>query len=145
MATYTQLSPIASPGKRYSFSAKGLATGEKGEGPFTRLSVLASPGSIHSFSAKEPAIPSGKGEGPFTTLSVLGIPGMLHVFVAKEFTEPAVPPPPPPPIPSGGGTWLYSKRYDEYEYKDPLRKRRIREDREMIEIITTIVLPGRLN
>jgi len=50
---YTQLSPIATPGKRYSFSAKTAAEAEeRPAGTFTALSVLALPGPIHSFLAK---------------------------------------------------------------------------------------------
>lgn len=56
MAIYTQLSLIATPGKRYSFSAKAAAdAAERPEGTFTALSVLGIPGIIHSFSAKAAA------------------------------------------------------------------------------------------
>jgi len=71
MTIYTQLSPTATPGKRYSFSAKTPAVGEKGADLFTSLSVMAIPGQRHLFLPKTLAeIPMSerikfyKGRGP---------------------------------------------------------------------------------
>ena len=83
MAIYTQLSPIATPGKPYSFSPKAAA--EAAERP----------------------------EGTFTALSVLALPGPIHSFLAKEFTAPVVVPTPRPSISVGGGGFapqLYAER-----------------------------------
>ncbi len=59
MATYTQLSPTALPGKRYLFLPK---IGGKGTGLFTALSVIALPGMRHVFLPKE-SITIGKSKG----------------------------------------------------------------------------------
>jgi hypothetical protein len=47
---YTQLSPIATPGRRYSFSGKG--GGPHIGGPFTQLSLIGTPGQRYAFTAK---------------------------------------------------------------------------------------------
>ena len=76
---YTQLSPTATPGRRYSFTKGSLKNG-----PFTALSVTATPGRRHSFVAKTASGPAaGKGLGPFTYISVTATPGRRHSFVAK--------------------------------------------------------------
>ena len=80
MAIYTQLSPTATPGRRYSFSAK--SGGGEHTGDFTELGVLGVPGPRHSFSAKDPAAGIGH-SGEFTYLAVYGTPGGRHEFSAK--------------------------------------------------------------
>jgi len=85
---FTQLSPLALPGSRYSFSAKTEAeAGLKGKGPFTELSVLGLPGRIHSFDAKSITEAGEKGEGQFTWLSPYGGPGRRYSFSAKVEAE----------------------------------------------------------
>ena len=82
MSIYTQLSPTATPGKRYSFSPKSAAGSGPHTGTFTALSVLGTPGQIHSFVAKG-VTPAGPHTGLFTALSVMAVPGGMHVFTAK--------------------------------------------------------------
>jgi len=79
---YTQLSPTAIPGQRYSFSAKTATAAHAGL--FTELSVLALPGQRHSFSAKSIAVIPHT--GLFTELSVIALPGSRHTFTAKAET-----------------------------------------------------------
>lgn len=74
---YTQLSPLALPGARYSFSVKLPAE------QVTDLSVSGIPGPIHSFLPKSSAV-SARGEEEFTRLSVFGIPGPIQEFLAKS-------------------------------------------------------------
>ncbi len=173
MAIYTQLSPIALPGKRHSFLAKTPETpGEKGLGPFTALSILALPGSIHSFAAKTSAI-GEKGLGPFTAQSVTATPGLIHSFIAKTpgaggvkgeglFTElsaialpgirhvflPKIVTPvsaysPPPYLSHGHGGWGPETR-PRWE-REEIRKKVLKDDAEILEIIMGIVLSGRLD
>jgi hypothetical protein len=70
----TQLTPTATPGRRY------LSSTAKGAGTVTALSVTATPGRRHAFIAKDA---TAKGAGPFTELSALGLPGQRHAFIAK--------------------------------------------------------------
>jgi hypothetical protein len=70
----TQLTPTATPGRRY------LSSTAKGAGTFTALSVTATPGRRQAFIAKDA---TAKGAGPFTELSALGLPGQRHAFIAK--------------------------------------------------------------
>jgi hypothetical protein len=70
----TQLTPTATPGRRY------LSSTTKGAGTFTALSVTATPGRRHAFIAKDA---TAKGAGPFTALSVLALPGQRQEFTAK--------------------------------------------------------------
>ena len=130
MAT-TQLSPIGTPGKRYSFSAKAAAAA-KGTGLFTELSVSGVPGAIHSFTAKTAAVVSGvKGVGEFTALSVLAVPGPIHSFSAKEATAVAIP------------TVEVVSKGQVAEYKQLMKLRR--EDNELLEIIVAALTRGILN
>ena len=137
MAIYTQLIPTATPGRRYSFVAKGLAVGEKGAGPFTALSVLGTPGSIHSFVAKAAAVGGVKGEGLFTQLSVLGTPGRRYIFLPKSIVVP-IPEEPERIFDAGGGGGVHGK------VQEDLYRWRLREEMEIIDIIIGIVLSGRL-
>ncbi len=132
MAIYTQLSPTATPGRRYSFSAKTPESGGKGVGPFTSLSVSGVPGRIHTFSAKTPES-GGKGAGLFTSLSVLGVPGQRHSFLAKT---PFIPEPTRPQVISVGGSVGFEK-WPEHEYKDNTAI--WRDDQEILEIICSIL------
>ena len=105
MATYTQLSIIATPGGRHSFTAKTSGgAGEKGEGLFTALSIIATPGGRHSFTAKTIVIP--------------------------------VPEEPERIFDAGGGVTG--------KVQEDLYRWRLRDDKEIIEIIMGIVLSGRL-
>ena len=131
--TFTQLSPTALPGKRYSFLAKGMSPHT---GTFTELSVTALPGKIHSFSPKR-----GPHTGLFTQLSVMALPGVRLTFTAKaEAIVEIVPTPPPPTISAGGGG---AGVHTEARYRE--RKEIIRDDRELMEFITTLVQSGILD
>ncbi|MCK4816962.1 hypothetical protein KA005_14430 [bacterium] len=140
MAIYTQLSVTATPGKPHSFSAKTPAAAGPHTGLFTELSVSALPGAIHSFTAKTP---EGEGvhEGQFTALSVIALPSGRHVFLPKEFVEPT---PPAPPVPyyggggGGGGIWASPRDY-EYERKAKLKEEILRDDRELLELLSAII------
>ena len=101
---YTQLSPIATPGKRYSFSAKGAA--EAAERP----------------------------EGTFTALSVLGVPGIIHSFLAKTVAAAVR-----RPKRSKEKTWLAQQA------ENQRFARLVREDNELLEIISTMITRGMLN
>ena len=69
----TVLSPIAVPGRPYTFTAKDAAsTGEKGAGTFTQLHVSALPGQRFSFVAKDAVV------------DVAGIRGGLAGFIKKK-------------------------------------------------------------
>ena len=129
MAIYTQLSPSATPGKRYSFLAKEEAIPESGPhtGTFTALSVSGTPGPIHSFLAKTEAAPeAGEHTGRFTALSVLGLPGGIRVFSAKTEAD-------------EDERLSYAVTYTQ-------RMRRIaKEDREILELVEIIVTSGMLN
>jgi len=110
MAAITQLSLTATPGRRYSFSAKDPAPIVSGPhtGLFTELSVIGLPGQRHSFTAKTP---SGEVTGPhiglFTALSVSALPGMRRVFVAKAEAEAIIPVPTQAFLGGGGGGGSY--------------------------------------
>lgn len=80
MAT-TQLSPLGTPGRRYSFSPKTAAANEH-TGLFTQLHANALPGQRFSFSAKTPETEAGH-VGLFTALQPYGVPGQRRTFVAK--------------------------------------------------------------
>ena len=148
MAIYTQLSPSAIPGKRYSFSAKDPApAGGPHTGTFTELSVTATPGPIHSFSAKdEAAAPSGPHTGLFTALSVLSLPGQRHTFSAKtEAIAPVIPEPEPAPEIYGGGGGPLQGWPDAKEKEYFRRKRILKEDDELMQIAAAIVASGILD
>ena len=147
MAIYTQLSAIATPGGRHVFAAKTPAgEGAKGEGLFTALSAIATPGGRHVFAVKTPSGAGEKGIGPFTAQSVLAVPGARHSFTAKEFAGLPAPPLPPSLITVGGGGSVAGwPEKPEWEYKERLRKRILRDDQEIIEIIMAMVLSGGLN
>ena len=136
MAIYTQLSPTATPGKRYSFSAKTEAAAPAGPhtGLFTELSSMALPGPIHSFSAKtEAAAPAGPHTGLFTALSAMALPGMRHSFTAKKEYVPST------------GEVVFGSMGNIEEIRLPGRTRTKREEREIIEIMTIIAKSGILN
>jgi len=126
MTIYTQLSPTATPGKRYSFVAKTPAVSEKGVGPFTAQSVLAVPGIIHSFVAKTPEVGGEKGAGLFTSLSVMAIPGQRHLFLPKTLAE----------IPM-------SERIKFYKGRGPTNA--FKGDNELLELIGIILASGKLD
>ena len=142
----TQLSPSATPGKRYSFSAKDEAAPEAGPhtGTFTELSVTATPGPIHSFSAKDAAAPvAGPHTGLFTELSVLALPGQRHSFSAKTEAEIVIPPSIPidiePAAPTGSpGLTLQP----DYRPGKKLKSRVLKEDDELMELAAYIVASG---
>ena len=78
--TFTALSVTATPGRRHAFIAKDATA--KGAGPFTELSAFGLPGQRHAFTPKT-AAQALKGLGPFTALSVLALPGQRQEFSAK--------------------------------------------------------------
>ena len=136
MATYTQLSPIALPGKRYSFSAKTPEVpSAKGAGPFTAQSVTATPGIIHSFVAKTPEAGGPKGAGLFTELSAIALPGMRHVFLPKV-AAPVSAYSPPPYLSHGHGGWPDVRPKWE---REEIRKKVLRDDEELFEMIAAIL------
>ena len=93
-APFTQLSPAALPGKRYSFSPKTAAGAGPHTGLFTELSVIALPGQRHSFLAK----------------------------TAAEIVTPE--PEPPPIVSIGGGGGMLADWPERRDGRDWLRKRR---------------------
>ena len=115
MAIYTQLSPSALPGKKYSFSAKNAAQRSHAE-LFTDLSVLALPGRRHSFLAKTEFVPEE-----------------IEVIT-----------PSPTARRGGGGAFYYTKGdyqfKDEQIYND-IHK----DDEEVLEIIIQSILNGVIN
>ena len=135
----THLSPNALPGKRRSFSAKTVAVGgPKGTGPFTQLTPNALPGQIQSFSAKTVAVGGPKGTGPFTELSPVALPGGRHVFLPKtvaEVIEEVISVRTAP-----GQAGYVSKRWDPVE-----RSWVLREDRELLELVSMILSSGILD
>jgi len=85
MAIYTQLSPIATPGKPYSFSPKAAAeAAERPEGTFTALSVLALPGPIHTFLAKVSAPEPEPEPTPRPSISVGGGGFAPQLYAERE-------------------------------------------------------------
>ena len=135
MATFTQLSPIALPGKRYSFVAKTPAVGGKGLGPFTAQSITATPGIIHSFVAKTPAAGGVKGAGLFTELSATALPGMQHAFLPKT-VAPVSAYSPPPYLSHGHGGWPDVRPRWE---REEIRKKVLKDDDELFEMIAAIL------
>lgn len=140
----TALSTIATPGKPQSFSPKAPAAAEH-TGLFTELSVTATPRQRHSFSAKDPATGAGTHTGLFTSLSVLALPGQRHSFSAKTEAEVVIPPDTEPLIRvsrGAGGGHGYIDRPD-YEPKKDLRKRKIlKGDDELMQLVAMIVASG---
>lgn len=131
MATYTQLSLIGTPGKRYSFSPKTEAVPEAGPhiGTFTELSATGTPGKIHSFIAKTAATPeAGDHIGLFTALSIIGGPGRRHSFSAKQAYVATQR--------EAGGGWIAHQADTFREAQIQIHK----EDEEMLEIIMQAVL-----
>jgi hypothetical protein len=132
---YTQLSPSATPGGRYSFTAKSAVSHT---GLFTELTVSGVPGQRRSFASKDPGV--APHTGLFTELSAMAVPGMRHLFAAKDpYTPPTpVPPEPPAPSPGGGGGGLISYPADRIarpkEKKDPWAQARA-EDEELLKIL----------
>jgi hypothetical protein len=143
MAIYTQLSPTAVPGRRYSFTAKTAApTGGPHTGEFTELSVTATPGQRHSFSAKtEASAPSGPHTGLFTELSVFALPGQRHSFLAKTAAVIVTPPKSPEVYlaPRRGGGYIEPEKRLESR-----RDRILLEDDELMKIAAEIVMNGML-
>lgn len=127
----TQLALTGTPGKRYSFVAKDVATPESGEhtgGPFTELSVNGVSGQRHSFLAKDiTSSESGSHTGLFTELSVSALPGKRHSFLEKSLavSETITP----------GGTG--------YFYKD--KGFGNSEEEEIMGLIATIITSGMLD
>ena len=56
--------------------------------PYTQLSPTATPGNRYSFSAKEKQIVFPRGSDLFTQLSVMGLPGQRQSFLAKSAAVP---------------------------------------------------------
>ena len=114
---YTQLSPTATPGRRYSFVAKFAATGTH-IGSFTALSVMALPGPIRSFLAK--------------TAVVVVVPPVIVPVV--------------PSGGGGGGGYAYTRKDDEeyfkYQRAEAHRIRVLRDDQDVMELIVIIVKSG---
>ena len=80
MAQITHLSPIATPGPVYSFSAKGGGSGPKGSDQVTELWALGVPGGIHSFLPKVEPGATSPSRGLQFTLSE----NKLHYFLGYE-------------------------------------------------------------
>jgi len=168
MAT-TSLSVIGIPGKPHSFSPKTVAVASH-EGLFTELSVLGTPGQKHSFLAKTPAdvtehtglftelsntgtpgqrhsfLPKTISDavehtGLFTELSVLGIPGKRHSFLDKTTVEDVVAPilVAPVGIPTGSPGILVKP---DLKFKVTNRRRILKEDDELMELVAQIVTSG---
>ena len=144
MAT-TQLSPIAVPGGRYSFAAKGVATGPH-TGLFTELSVAALPGPRRSFAAKG-GVAVGPHTGLFTDLSVIALPGARQSFSAKGAV--VIPEAPEEAAVSGIGVGGMGVALDEGEYRiKPYAKptaKRHRDDKDLLELAAMIVKSGILD
>src|SRR5512137_2791346 len=128
---YTQLSPIALPGRTYSFAPKEGATGVKPSDQVTALSVVALPGPLHEFLPKAPGV-SAKGEGLFTWLSPIAVPGMRHSFTAKEAAIVEA-------VTTYGGRKFFKQQVELQ------RQHILREDKELMEFLSMIVKAGLLN
>jgi hypothetical protein len=102
---------------------------------YTQLSLVATPGRVYSFTAKSADGAGEKGEGLFTALSVLAVPGRRHIFLPKSIIVP-VPEEPELIFDAGGGVTG--------RIQEDLYRWRQRDDEEIINIIMTIVLSGRL-
>jgi hypothetical protein len=141
MAIYTQLSPTALPGRRYSFSAKTAApTGGPHTGTFTELGVIGVPSKQHSFSAKsEAGSPSGPHAGLFTELSVFALTGQRHLFSAKTEAVTVTPPRSPEVYlaPRRGGGYIEPEKRLESR-----RDRILLDDDELLKIAAEIVMSG---
>lgn len=125
---YTQLSVTATPGGIHTFSAK-----TKGGGFFTALSVAALPGKPHVFLPK-----AGTHIGLFTALSVIALPGVIRSFAAKTAVVPI-----PSPIVyagGGGGVGYVDRVYRDYEWERKAKRREeiLRDDQEILEMISMI-------
>lgn len=135
MASYTQLSPSATPGRGYSFLPKTAADGTH-TGTFTALSVMGVPGSTRTFAPKTPAVGGGIHTGNFTALSVMALPGGLHLFLAKAAAPvvPVEPPVPEPPVVYTGGG-MSPLQYE--RFTDPI----LASDDDFMELLAKVILP----
>ena len=137
MAVTTQLSTIATPGRRQTFSAKGA-------GVFTSLIVSGTPGRRQTFTAKAAALIAGtKGEGVFTSLIVSGTPGQRQTFTAKTEIEIVI----PPVIEETSTRDAYSSMVYGIRPTDRREdiKQIIQDDEELVEIILMLAESGVLD
>jgi hypothetical protein len=130
----TTLSVTATPGRKYQIGGRQVGAG------FTELSVTATPGAKHSFAPKGATVVVPH-EGEFTQLSVIALPGGRHVFLAKA-EAPIVEPPIEPPVILPGGGVVSGADDLHMEYSERKRELLLREDEEIVEIISIIVSSG---
>ena len=137
MAAITRLSLSATPGRRYSFVAKGWTP--KGVGIITSLSVTGTPGKIHSF-IKKGIVSTPKGEGAFTYLSLMATPGMRKSFVAKGAEAAVV----DKWADHDEGGWVNPMEYQEglFAAEEYQRMLVLKDDDEVLSIIANIITSG---
>lgn len=137
---FTKLSILGVPGKRQSFVAKTASEIVEHAGLFTELSVLGIPGKRHSFVAKT-ASDIVEHSGLFTELSVLGIPGKRHSFLDKTEAVEVVAPILVAPVSAPTGSPGLTVKPD-VKFKVTNRKRILKEDDELMELVAQIVASG---
>ncbi|GAI53071.1 unnamed protein product [marine sediment metagenome] len=133
MAT-TRLSPSATPGRNYNFTAKGVPATGPHTGDFTRLSTTATPGKRYSFTAKTSV---GAHSGTFTRLSITATPGRRYSFNAKDAVEVVVEIGPRPDLADQGSADAAVVRLTL-----PLTEWFELEEEELIEIVQMLMMTG---